>query len=107
MKLVALALLVACGGSSTSPVTPAVDHAANIERGLRPAVPIRGELHRVALERRMRELHINAVSIAVFQNYKVVWARGYGLADIGVPATPDTLFQAGSISKSVNALGTL
>jgi CubicO group peptidase (beta-lactamase class C family) len=107
MKLVALALLVACGGSSTTPVTPAVDHAANIERGLHPAVSIKGEPHTIALEQRMRELHINAVSIAVFQSYKVVWARAYGLADTGVPATPETLFQAGSISKSVNALGTL
>lgn len=107
MKLVALALLVACGGSSTTPVTPAVDHAASIERGLHPAVSIKGEPHSIALEQRMRELHINAVSIAVFQNYKVVWARAYGLADTGVPATPETLFQAGSISKSVNALGTL
>src|SRR5258708_5731808 len=106
MKLVALALLVGCGGSSPTPVTSAVDHVANIERGLRPAVSIKGESHSVALEQRMRELHINAVSIAVFQDYKVVWSRAYGLADTGVPATPDTLFQAGSISKSINALGT-
>jgi len=106
MKLVALALLAGCGSGGSSS-TSAVDHAANIEHGLRPAVSIHGESHTVALEQRMHELHINALSIAVFQDYKVVWARAYGLADTGVPATPDTLFQAGSISKSVNALGTL
>jgi CubicO group peptidase (beta-lactamase class C family) len=101
-----LVLLVACGAPA-APAAPAVDHITNIEHGLRPAIEIKGEPVRNSLEARMRELKIHAVSIAVFENYKLSWARAYGEADTGVPASPETLFQAGSISKSVNALAAL
>src|SRR5205807_7121149 len=48
-------------------------------------------------------------SIAVIDNYEVVWARGYGVIETGsgTPVTPKTLFQAGSISKPVAATGAL
>src|SRR4029453_9512933 len=38
---------------------------------------------------------------------KVVWARGFGVKDVTTnePVTPETLFQAGSISKPDAALG--
>lgn len=57
----------------------------------------------------MREYKIPAISIAVFDNYEVVWAKAYGFADVESqrPATVETTFLAGSISKSVNALGQL
>src|SRR5262249_61433351 len=37
------------------------------------------------------------------------WARGFGVVEAGVhkPITPDTLFQAGSISKPVAAMAAL
>ena len=105
MRAAWLALVVACG--SPAPAQPSVDHIANIESGLRPAIEIKGENLRYSLAARMREFKINAVSIAVFENYKLSWARAYGNADSGVPATTETLFQAGSISKSVNALAAL
>lgn len=61
------------------------------------------------LSERMAYYNIPAVSIAVIKNYKVHWARAYGFADkeSEVKATTNTLFQAASISKSVNALGVL
>ncbi|MCU1278616.1 MAG: tetratricopeptide repeat protein [bacterium] len=57
----------------------------------------------------MREYRIPAVSIAVFKNYQIDWAKAYGLADVTTktPATVDTLFQAGSISKPVAAMAAL
>ena len=45
------------------------------------------------------------VSIAVIKDFKVDWARGYGLADTtkNIPVTTETMFSAGSISKFVAA----
>ncbi len=72
------------------------------------AVEIRGEEHRRALADRMRELEIPAVAIAVFDHYELQWSKAYGLADAeGQDAAGDTVFLAGSISKSVNALAAL
>ena len=58
---------------------------------------------------RMQERHITGLSLAIVQNCKIVKARGYGFTDKSgqTPVTPTTLFQAGSISKSVAAFGAL
>lgn len=49
------------------------------------------------------------VSIALIEKSRIEWARGYGLKELGGtdPVTPATLFQAGSISKPVAALGAI
>jgi CubicO group peptidase (beta-lactamase class C family) len=61
------------------------------------------------LKDRMTKYDIPAVSVAVIKDYKVEWAKAYGLADKekNIPATVNTLFQAASLSKSVNAVGLL
>lgn len=61
------------------------------------------------VKERMAHYHVNGLSIAVIHNYKVEWAKGYGWADKakGLPVDVNTRFQAGSISKSLNALGML
>ncbi len=48
-------------------------------------------------------------SLAVAKNGRLVFARGYGLADIeaGQPVQPDSLFRIGSVSKVVTAAGIL
>ena len=58
---------------------------------------------------RMKKYNINGVSIAVIDNYQIEWARGYGFADVAGkrPVTEKTLFQAASITKSLNSLGVL
>jgi CubicO group peptidase (beta-lactamase class C family) len=68
-----------------------------------------GDISAWTLQERMKFYHANGVSIAVIKDYKIDWARGYGWADSAVqrPATTSTLFQAGSISKSLNAVGVL
>lgn len=62
-----------------------------------------------SLQERMALYNANAVSIAVIKDYKVEWVKAYGYADVSEkrPATLQTLFQAASISKSVNSLGIL
>ena len=61
------------------------------------------------LKERMKFYHVKGVSIAVIRNFKMEWARGFGWADSAEqrPVTTATLFQAGSISKSLNAVGVL
>jgi CubicO group peptidase (beta-lactamase class C family) len=61
------------------------------------------------LEERMKYYHVNGVSIAVIRNYKIAWVRGFGWADSAEQrlVTASTLFQAGSISKSLNGIGVL
>jgi CubicO group peptidase (beta-lactamase class C family) len=61
------------------------------------------------LARRMQIYHASAVSIAVIDDYKIKWARGFGVVAPGstTAVTDKTLFQAGSISKAVAAVGIL
>ena len=58
---------------------------------------------------RMAKYNLKGMSIAVIQDYKIAWAKGYGWADEEnkIPVTTETLFEPGSISKSLNALGIL
>jgi CubicO group peptidase (beta-lactamase class C family) len=57
---------------------------------------------------RMKRLRIPGVSIAVIHDGHIEWARGFGVAAVGgSPVTPETLFQAGSISKPVSAAAVL
>lgn len=61
------------------------------------------------LQDRMAFHKIHGVTVAVIKDYKIDWAKGYGLADTSDkrPVTTQTLFQAASISKSLNAVGLL
>jgi CubicO group peptidase (beta-lactamase class C family) len=89
---------------------PRSDVDARVERivdGLLPAAVIKGHpLPRMTLAERMKYHNVPEVSIAFFENGRVAWARGYGLADptINKPVTPGTFFQAASISKSVTTM---
>jgi CubicO group peptidase (beta-lactamase class C family) len=49
------------------------------------------------------------VSIAVIKDFKIDWAKGYGLADTSnnIPVTTETMFSAGSISKFLLAVTAL
>lgn len=79
-----------------------------IEKGLLPAVLVKGQPG-WTLQERMKHYKVLGVSIAVINNFKVEWARSYGVKDIETnePVTTETLFQAGSISKSVAAMTAL
>lgn len=57
----------------------------------------------ITIESRMKELNIPGVSIAVFDNNKILWAKGYGIKNkvTGERVHENTIFQAASISKPV------
>jgi CubicO group peptidase (beta-lactamase class C family) len=57
---------------------------------------------------RMVANRVPGVSIAVIHNGAIEWAQGFGVAQLGGgPIRPETLFQAGSISKPVAAMAAL
>ena len=81
---------------------------SRIENGLLPRVRVEGEPG-WTLGERMDRWNVEAVSVAVIDDFDIAWARAWGVADReeGKPATTGTLFQAGSISKPVAATGAL
>ena len=54
----------------------------------------------------MKQFSVPGVSIAVIKDFQIHWAKGYGVADVetGAAVTPETMFQAASISKPVAAM---
>src|SRR5215213_1159219 len=68
--------------------------------------PDRQGLDRFTLHQVMEQLHVPGASVAVIKDFKIDWAKGYGVADVttGARVDADTLFQAASISKPVAAM---
>jgi CubicO group peptidase (beta-lactamase class C family)/predicted transcriptional regulator YdeE len=64
---------------------------------------------RMSLSALMKTYNVPGLSVAVIENFKVVDVKAYGVIAPGssTPVTPQTLFQAGSISKPVAATGAL
>jgi CubicO group peptidase (beta-lactamase class C family) len=87
---------------------PAQSRIERVERGLLPAVLIKGD-PAWTIQERMRHYKVPGVSIAIINNFKIEWAKAYGVKDIETnePVSTETLFQAGSISKSVAAMAAL
>lgn len=55
---------------------------------------------------RMKELDVAGISIAVFEEGQIKWAKGYGVVDKNTAVNVDTstLFQAASVSKPLTAV---
>jgi len=85
------------------------DRIQRVENGLLPAITIKGQTSTMKLSERMAYYKAPGLSVAVINNGKIEWARGYGVVekDGSKPVTADTLFLAGSISKPVAALAAL
>jgi CubicO group peptidase (beta-lactamase class C family) len=99
--------LVTCTASGDEPAAATPDDVA---AGLLPAVVLEGEAPApFTLEERMERYNVPGVSVAVMDDGEIVWARGWGVADVGTgrPVGPTTLFQAASISKPVAALAAM
>jgi CubicO group peptidase (beta-lactamase class C family) len=82
------------------------DRIARVENGLTPRIVPEGRPLKWTLQERMARHRVPGVSIAVINEGKLEWTRGYGTLEAGgaAPVTADTLFQAASISKPVTAL---
>jgi CubicO group peptidase (beta-lactamase class C family) len=98
-----LSLAVQMMPASAEPSPPAIEH------GLRRTIAIAGREHqRFTLADRMAHYRVPGVSIAVIENCRIVDARGFGRSAVGSGSvSPETLFQAGSVSKPVAAVAAL
>jgi CubicO group peptidase (beta-lactamase class C family) len=86
------------------------ERIARIENGLLPMLILTGSADpRMKLAERMKHYKTPGISIAVLNDHKIEWARGYGFLENGgnTPVTAETVFQAGSISKPVSAMAAL
>jgi CubicO group peptidase (beta-lactamase class C family) len=64
---------------------------------------------KLSLHELMDKFNVPGLSIAVIDDFQIVWVKAYGVIGAGskTPVTPKTLFQAGSISKPVTAAAAL
>lgn len=96
--------------SSTRSSSEQEGRIARIEKGLLPAVVIQGQpAPAMTVADRMKHYHVPGVNVAFIDHGQIAWTRTYGFADVAAkrPVTPETLFQAASISKPVSALAML
>ena len=58
-----------------------------------------------ALKAEMKRRHVPGLNVLVLKDGKVIKEQGYGLANVehGVPVTPQTVFQSGSVGKTFTA----
>lgn len=96
-SVAALLLALVCLAPPSAPSVRAQDSFARVE-GISSFIP--GVL---------KQYNVPGVSVAVFRNFEIEWARGFGLANVDTKAPVDslTLFQAASISKPVAALAVM
>jgi CubicO group peptidase (beta-lactamase class C family) len=97
----------AAAACTTPPVSAggvANAHTRFVEQNLFPAV-IEAGAKPLSLLDRMQAYGVPGISVAVIHQGRVDWTRGWGVRDSGTckPVTPDTAFQAASISKMVTA----
>ncbi|MCP4661870.1 MAG: serine hydrolase [bacterium] len=103
LLLVGLTMALGCAQAHGDGAT----RVERIENGLLPPILLKGaEPERMSLRERMEHYQVPGLSIAVIEDFEIVWTQGYGVVRAGSddPVTPETLFQAGSISKPVTAL---
>lgn len=64
---------------------------------------------KLSLDQALKAYNVPGISVAVIDNYQIVWAKGFGVIGAGsrAPVKTNTLYQAGSISKPVAATGAL
>ena len=94
---------------SQNAASAAVDTRSGFENGLRRAIVTAGRpIARFPIEGRMAHYRVPGVSVAIIHKCRVVETRGFGITRAGgSPVSPDTLFQAASISKPVTAFAAL
>ncbi|MGD9001062.1 MAG: serine hydrolase domain-containing protein, partial [Anaerolineae bacterium] len=104
LGLVALVLLLVCGGQAAASPTQQ-------ELPLRSAQPVDAIVADLEsfIPRYMREENVPGLSIALIHDGRVAWTGGFGVVDTitGRPVSPDMVFAVASNSKVVTAYAAL
>ena len=90
-------------GLAASVAAPGLSRAA---ADVRAQPPAEGALSAEAVDALLKQHAVPGASLALIRNGELIATYGYGLA-YEQPVTPQTQFQAASISKTVNALAVL
>jgi CubicO group peptidase (beta-lactamase class C family) len=93
-----------------APQSGSLERIRRVEQGLIPRVVPKGDASKTySIEERMKYHGIPGMSMAVIDAGQVAWVKAYGVRGKGAQerVTPDTLFQAASLSKPVSALGAM
>ena len=110
LLVIAMFALRAGHAEANRAATERAERIRRVESELLPVTATHSRLGQYAsLRERMRAYGVPGISIAVIDGGRIDWAKGYGIANFAprAPVTPDTLFQAASISKPVAAFGSL
>lgn len=95
-RLPALTVCLMCVATALNavPVIPTVDQYAGVKKAVSET-----------LRKEMKKNRVTGLSIALVDDQCVVWAEGFGYADAAAksPATADTLYCIGSITKLLTA----
>jgi len=100
---------LACASQVVPVDDPIQQQVRRVETSL-PPIAKDGRTVDLSLNEWMEALRIPGASIVVIDDYRIVWAKGYGVIETGAttaPVTPETVFQAASISKPITALAVL
>ena len=108
MRQITLLLLTLFAGQTFAQSKQVQYRILQVENNLIPYVPVQGFKGWNILDR-MKDYKVPGLSIAVIKDYKIDWAKSYGLADTTkkIPVTTETMFSAGSISKFLMAVTAL
>ncbi|HBH49672.1 MAG TPA: serine hydrolase [Bacteroidales bacterium] len=105
--LLSVITFLSCSNSKEKQQQELQARISRIENSIQPTLQIDGEeVPTYSIEDRLKALGIPGISIAVVNDGKVEWAKGYGVADSSANRMVDslTMFLAGSISKPVSAI---
>ena len=103
IPIACLAVLLACGGEPTTPVSPADTTTTQLAIPITgTAVPSMANVD-LAISNVMTRWGVPGGAMGIMKDGRLVYARGFGYADLASQkvATPDALFRIASVSKPV------
>ncbi len=100
------ALSIALGGCTARKSAPEAGGAAGNIAATSQYAPVAAALEPFIRHERAQK-GIPAISVALVDGQHIVWAQGFGMADsaAGVPATAETVYRVGSVSKLFTDIG--
>src|SRR5215212_3204005 len=101
IRIACLAVLISCSGEPTTTVTPPPPEETPVTGA---AMPGMGSFDQSVIDL-MKKYNIPGGAIALSRDGKLIYARGFGYADVEnkTPVQPDALFRIASVSKPITS----